>query len=60
MSCSESRTVTKSTGTVFETLARSQVSTSAPETSGTCQSSMKRSKLSRPAYFIVSRPLSQP
>src|SRR5438445_535768 len=30
MSCSESRTVTKSTGTVFETLERSQASTSAP------------------------------
>src|SRR5690349_18389473 len=59
MSCSESRTVTNSTGTVFETLARSQVSTSAPDTSGTCQSSMKRSKLSRPACFMASRPESQ-
>jgi len=58
MSCSESRTVTKSTGTVFDTLPRSQVRTSRPETSGTCQSSMNRSKLSRPACFMVSRPLS--
>ena len=57
MSCSESRTVTNSTGTLFETLARSHISTSAPETSGTCQSSMNRSKLSRPACFIASRPL---
>jgi hypothetical protein len=57
MSCSESRTVTNNTGTVLETLARSQVSTSVPDTSGTCQSSMNRSKLSRPACFMVSRPL---
>ena len=35
MSCSESRTVTKSTGTVFETLPRSQVRTSSPDTSQT-------------------------
>ena len=27
-----------------------------PETSGTCQSSMNRSKLSRPACFMASRP----
>ena len=52
-----SRTVTKSTGTLFETFARSHIRTSAPETSGTCQSSMNRSKLSRPACFIASRPL---
>ena len=60
MSCSESRTVTKRIGTVFDTLLRSQASTSVPEMSGTCQSSMNRSKLSRPAWRIASRPESQP
>src|SRR5262245_20721745 len=57
MSCSESRTVTNRTGTLFDTLARTHMRTSAPVTSGTCQSSMKRSKLSRPAIFMASRPL---
>ena len=56
MSCSESRTVTKRIGTVRETLLRSHCRTSAPETSGTCQSSTKRSKLSRVARVMASRP----
>jgi hypothetical protein len=45
------------TGTLLDTLARTHMSTSAPVTSGTCQSSMNRSKLSRPAIFMASRPL---